>query len=118
MKPLTPDELPPLSNPPTRQEAFNRAYLGLKSQDFTRCLFNGFGGCAMVDDAGRHCAIGWIDPTLPAEAVTPKELRDALGRDFLDRLMSAHDNSYYTMDARLHEVAKVFDLTIPGATNV
>jgi hypothetical protein len=118
-KPLTPDELPPLSNPPTPQEVFNRAYLGLKSQDFTRCT-NPRGGCVMVDDAGRHCAIGWVDPTLGEAAMIPKELRhtmaDAAGLLFIDLLMEAHDNPVGNMETRLRQFAAHYKLTVPGDT--
>lgn len=48
----------------TRQEMFDRACVGLKSQDFERCVANDVCVYGRVGADGReeHCAWGWVDP--------------------------------------------------------
>lgn len=46
---------------PSRQEMFNRAYLGLKSQGFQRA-HSLADGCLYLMDDGKRCAWGWVDP--------------------------------------------------------
>lgn len=54
----------------TKQEIFDRAYLGLASQGFQRCTVSAKGVelyCAYSSGDGRHCAWGWVDTTLGPE---------------------------------------------------
>lgn len=44
----------------TKQEMFDKSCIGLKSQDFQRCISNN--GCVYSDGNGHHCAWGWVDP--------------------------------------------------------
>jgi hypothetical protein len=47
-----------------RQEAFNRAWNGLKSQGWTPATTSTFAGpaCAYRTPTGLRCAWGWVDP--------------------------------------------------------
>lgn len=56
---------------PSRQEMFNRAWEGLKSQGFERCHSDNepelrgrtdIPGCLYDNGKGHHCAWGWVDP--------------------------------------------------------
>lgn len=44
----------------TKQEMFDKACIGLKTQDFQRCMDTK--GCVYSDNEGHHCAWGWVDP--------------------------------------------------------
>src|SRR5688572_28138575 len=46
----------------TRQELFDKAVRGLRSQHWEACT-DEFETCIYADDVGRHCAWGWIDET-------------------------------------------------------
>jgi hypothetical protein len=47
----------------TKQEMFDRAWKGLKSQGFKRCMKPESGrACVYADGKGNHCAWGWVDP--------------------------------------------------------
>lgn len=48
----------------TRQEMFDRAVRGLASQNWVRCV-DAVGICMYTLEDGKHCAWGWVDPSLP-----------------------------------------------------
>lgn len=114
----------------TKQEIFNKAYLGLKSQGFKRsgtvdqpCMYNG--------PNNTHCAIGWVIPNLPEShsikkiainfpekllgivAVNNFELLQIL--PFLRRLQTAHDEGFTPteMQRDMLHIAKDFNLEVP-----
>jgi hypothetical protein len=45
----------------TKQEMFDKAWRGLSSQNWERCV-NEYGKCVYSDGTGKHCAWGWVDP--------------------------------------------------------
>lgn len=118
----------------TKQEMFNRAYVGLKSQGFTRCGYratddSGNDGfmCTYSDEFGKHCAWGWVDTSLnSSQAGAVYSLReDGIGLaadlrgdllDFAQRLQLAHDESATPerMISRLNSLAQEFCLEIPN----
>lgn len=53
----------------TKQEMFNRAVVGLRSQGFERCV-NAYSEPLYCDSSGKHCAVGWIDTDLRADQST------------------------------------------------
>lgn len=111
------------------QQAFDKAYLGLKAQGFERshenevCLYRGPDGkkCALghliPDDQYRHDmegrGVGWILRNFP-EALPLELHNDRTMRD-LRRLQQCHDlsGSPEAMKARLHQYAEVHGLTVP-----
>ena len=103
----------------TKQEMFNRAYVGLRSQDFEAC--KRIGRCAYSDGKGNHCAWGWVDTSLDDEAGPVNKvpgLAKGLGEkqmEFALELQAAHDNAEDPPDMkrRLHNLAKHYDLKIP-----
>lgn len=59
----------------TKQEMFNKAYIGLASQGWKRCLERG--SCSYGNDLGHRCAWGWVDTTLSGDIMGPvRDLRD------------------------------------------
>lgn len=53
-----------MSEPLTRQEMFDRAVRGLRSQGYRQCRSD-VGGCAYTSEDGtEHCAWGWVDTSL------------------------------------------------------
>lgn len=56
----------------TKQEMFNRAVRGLRSQGFERCMSNPGPDLdpepVYNDGNGRHCAWGWVDRSIGPEA--------------------------------------------------
>ncbi len=121
-------ELPPI---PSRQEMFDRAWNGLKSQGFERCMwdpddrYHG-GQCAYSSpDGTKHCAWGWVDPEglagyqgnsgvygCPGLA----ERLDAGDRNFASRLQRAHDGaeSPAEMEQKLRSLAADCGLVVPS----
>ncbi len=108
---------------PTVQEMFNRAYIGLRSQNWEQCIDSNH-SCVYSDGNGRHCAWGWVDPELNgsitttlvedlgygiAKLLNPGELHFAI------ELQDAHDgaDSAEDMEARMRELADSYDLVIP-----
>lgn len=116
----------------TRQEMFNRAFVGLRSQGFTQSLEAGSDTqCAYssqaLDGTVKHCAWGWVDPTISyihegknvsrlvaagiglAAAVLPSDV------NFVERLQCCHDNQLAPteMEAALRRLAAEFGLAIP-----
>lgn len=111
----------------TIQEMFNKAYLGLASQGFQRCISED-GRCVYSsNDATMHCAWGWVDPSLGPEVTgSVKSLRDnsmmgvaaTLSESdliFALELQNAHDSAADSkyMRTRLGVVARNYNLTIP-----
>lgn len=112
----------------TRQEIFNKAYLGLKSQGFKQSEWAG--SCKYNGPNNTHCAIGWVIPDLPenytigAIAWTfPEKLIGVIAenleeldqlRPFLQDLQIAHDGyDPQTMKWKLERLAKMYELEIP-----
>ena len=107
----------------SRQEMFNRAFIGLASQGFTRCMSGG--DCVYLADDGRRCAWGWVDASLGAgDNGDVGNLRDQgigiaakLDDDdllFAMELQATHDESTNTAlqeDLRLFAARK--HLTVP-----
>lgn len=106
-----------------KQRAFNKAYLGLKSQGFARsendkiCLYRG--------PNGRRCAAGWLLPdskyksSLEGKGVNglPPAIFGGAPKGLIVELQSAHDESMggEDMRRRLVTVASDYGLTIPAA---
>lgn len=114
-----------MSEPLTRQEMFDRAVIGLRSQGFTRCL-HARGGCAYADGAGRHCAWGWVDTELPYDQAlfVAALARDKIGLaatldhtdlEFVVGLQVCHDAGIMpdSMERRLRALAITYDLIFP-----
>lgn len=109
---------------PSRQEMFNRAYLGLKSQGFNQCMIDGT--CVYNGPNGQHCAWGWVD-TVPDRhngvsvgtlAFRGIGLAARLSLDDLnwaDKLQACHDQAFdaRAVKVRLETFAAKCDLTIP-----
>lgn len=110
----------------TRQEMFDKAVRGLRSQGFWRCV-TPEGGCAYTSDCGtKHCAFGWIDTSLTRQETrfVSGLIRDGVGvagkldaadYEFVGDLQQAHDDSFTpkTMQERLRRVAARYNLTYP-----
>lgn len=105
----------------TNQEMFDKAWNGLKSQGFERCL--GLTGCCMYNDGnGKHCAWGWVDESLTNENCCIEDLARygvglaaTLNEDqlkFATRLQRAHDRDG-SMEQSLRDLAKRYNLIVP-----
>lgn len=128
---------------PSYQEMFNRAWNGLKGQNWQTCLFKSGDGCSYDGHNGMKCAWGWVDPEGTKDYLNPetgamkqvtgtvRSLRnDAIGLaallndeqiEFAVDLQIAHDRSVDiygkyddSMESRMRKVAKKYNLTIPG----
>ena len=111
-------------SPLTKQEMFNRAVRGLRSQGFTRCMVAGM-GCSYGDGEGHHCAWGWVDTSLANEIGSVYALRDRgigvaaqLSTDdveFAAALQTAHDCGLtpVRMEGSLRALAERHNLTWP-----
>lgn len=114
-----------------KQEAFNKAYLGLKSQGFKMSVLNS-GMCVYRTEGGLKCAVGWLIPDdkyspemddtsmgsgisrnlLVQEVLGIKGKRAAI--DFLFYLQGVHDSGAdQDMQEGLKKFAKNYKLTIP-----
>lgn len=114
---------------PSRQEMFDRAFLGLSGQGFVKAV-ESVGGrepCVYVDPEGRRCAWGHVDPSLgPRDVGTvynlSEEGRGIAGRmtagdlDFARALQRCHDGSGGPDDMRerLLKFAADNGLAVPG----
>lgn len=114
----------------TNQEAFNIAYLGLKSQGFKKseCVINRVAHCAYNSNVG-HCAVGWLikDVELDEEAnyfsigklskhfEVVNEILDGVDLGLISQLQNAHDQSTDAIDMRdrLHCVAGAHSIIVP-----
>lgn len=113
----------------TRQEIFDRAARGLRSQGFTRSgevrdddIWRGSFGCMYTDPVGNHCAAGWVivdvkvPPTHLSDAFDDlwnalPAVQDRIGKDdvnFVCALQIAHDEGVTPelMVSKLRGVAK------------
>lgn len=113
------------------QEMFNRAYIGLRSQGFRRCVaydkWLKADVCVYNGPGGMHCAWGWVDTNIPAnisEGLSVWSLNrrrigvaselDDEGLKFADKLQRCHDSgTEERMKRRLHILADEYGLTIP-----
>lgn len=108
----------------TKQEMFNRAFLGLKGQGFAQSKYGAF--CVYQSPDGKRCAWGHVDPSLTKEHRTGVRglFEDQIGvaatidvKDliFVERLQDAHDRatSPNHMDDNLMMLANQYDLEIP-----
>lgn len=117
---------------PSTQEMFDRAYRGLHSQGFRRCV-SGSGQCLYAapssDGAGPetwHCAWGWVDPTVLGRRGSVTDLAhdliglagrlDPPGLRFAIGLQRAHDSGYTPdgMRRNLEWVAERHFLVLPS----
>lgn len=125
-----------------RQKLFNKAYLGLKAQEFKpswKNIPNRYGDmtdtCMYRGQEGLKCAVGHLiddkfyDPSIEAKSATNKDIETAICRsqeinlsyddlDFLNRLQRAHDIAMpgkYSkpMEPALKQFALEENLTIP-----
>ncbi len=119
---------------PSRQEMFNRAWNGLKSQGFERCmaLCGGHEQCAYTDETGtKHCAWGWVDPAAAASGSAGSvyllqdekvgiagavDKYDYAMVKFMADLQSAHDSGKTPADMEQHlrSFALKYELEIPS----
>lgn len=113
-----------------RQEMFDRAVRGLASQGFEKCEIGG--SCRYADNEGRHCAWGWVDPSLTSSdmesvyGIRHKGVAATMSEDeilgFGLSLQKAHDLVYTfnttmvktTMVKTLQRVANKYGLTWPA----
>lgn len=114
---------------PSRQEMFDRAVVGLRSQGFKKCTDITESVCSYVNDDGTmHCAWGWVDTSTKASYVGSVWNLRQMGRGLAARLelpdvgwahalQICHDRSTSPadMEKRLREFAKRFDLTFKEA---
>lgn len=109
----------------TIQEMFNKAYIGIRSQGFSRCYVE---GKCVYSSNGKHCAWGWVDTNIPDGAYPSSNVKDLyymkkgvaahLSFDelgFAYELQHTHDVSYteYSMEMNLRGLATHYGLTIP-----
>lgn len=111
----------------TKQEMFDRVFIGLRSQGFTRCVDERL-QCVYADGNGRHCAWGWVDTTLGADTFgtvhtlcmsrvgLAAELSVEL-LEFASELQRIHDSCIDSdlMEDRLYTFALTHGLSIPEA---
>lgn len=115
----------------TRQEMFNKAFLGLKSQGFQQCLNLAKETCVYNGPNGTHCAWGWVDPTIPAQFNEDTSLETLKHKGvglaatlrpgdliFAENLQDIHDENEmpHKMEQALLEFAKNEDLTVTCVT--
>jgi hypothetical protein len=109
-----------------KQEAFNKIYLGLKSQGFEKSFNETIYRCQYRGPNGLKCAVGHLIPDdkyhESLEKLNPYDLIKVsiidfpmLDSDFLVELQSIHDisKSPEKLELELRQVAVEFDLTIP-----
>lgn len=113
------------------QEMFNKAYLGLKSQGFERCMEDNSLFACSYSNNGKHCAWGWVDTSIDDEmarlnrGTVASLIEDGIGlaseltpyeAEFAYKLQCAHDQgtSPDEMITRLAKVAYTYSLTIPN----
>lgn len=110
----------------TIQEMFNRAYLGLRSQGFERCMSDDRDRCCYLNYKGMRCAWGWVDTDLTSfDERNVTELAEhctgiagELDKDgiiFAQELQEAHDYgaSPPVMMNNLQQLVNKYNLTIP-----
>ncbi len=111
-----------------KQEMFDLAVRGLRSQGFNRCLVNG--DPVYADGTGRCCAWGWVDPQTAASPEYSKYYVNGLMADgvgvaagldlgaisFARQLQWCHDDSPTpsTMERRLKQLGERESLQWPA----
>lgn len=119
---------------PTRQEMFNRAWLGLKEQGFERCV-DKLGHCVYTGerrgDVQYRCAWGHVDPDgteglegsvedLAVDGAGLAARLDQSGMMFAMALQAAHDletrgpSQLPPLEVRLRDFARAYKLEVPG----
>lgn len=114
----------------TRQELFDLAWNGLKSQGFERSLFPRSDSCAYRGEGGRRCAIGWAiedanySRDLEGIGLSHTRVQQAANvsiddEQFAIDLQSCHDFGFdpACMVSRLRQFAERHSLTIPEASS-
>lgn len=109
---------------PTRQEMFDRAVRGLRSQGFARCTLHNM--CSYDDGQGHHCAWGWVDRGIPSGAagsvMTLKKSNIGIAAllsdkdlDLAQALQNAHDLAEHPADleSRLRAFGEKYGLVWP-----
>lgn len=115
----------------TKQEAFTKAYLGLKAQRFQKA-YTGLEGCLYRGPNDTKCAFGHLIPDKPyldsfegstLDAFFEGPIRELFTEDcypsFLTDLQQCHDsaamqdNSRKQMKINLKRLAEEYSLTIP-----
>lgn len=112
------------------QAAFNVAFEGLKAQGFERSSNGGF--CCYRGPEGRKCAVGHLiadedycsgfdDGPAPSGIVSRDDVFEAVNKQFpgvdrqlLVQMQSAHDNTIFSMEDSLRNVAKDYELEVPA----
>lgn len=119
----------------TKQEMFDKVYIGLLNQKFERSMKNDgkMSSCAYRGDGGMKCAAGHLIPDeeyksdmdyfsstimqLRSEGLLPRCFQSLSEDDllFVQELQIAHDSSYTpsAMKYAIEEVAAKHNLTIP-----
>lgn len=110
----------------SRQEMFDRAWRGLKSQGFQKCMKANQASCAYRTGETR-CAWGWVDTDLTDENRSVADLHnDGIGLaaklqdidlKFAQGLQVVHDNSstiFDSMERNLIGFADRYNLTVPN----
>jgi hypothetical protein len=111
----------------SKQEMFNRAVVGLRSQGFERCQVNG--DPVYGDDKGCHCAWGWVDPVASSKPEYARYFINGLMADgvglaagltltevtFATQLQRCHDDSRtpFMMERRLKQLGAREGLSWP-----
>ena len=100
----------------TRQEAFDRAYLGLRSQGFDQATGTPQ-GCVLLDSKGNRCAVGHLleKPSLNQGFTADSVALTQHDTHFYDSLVRAHDygTTPTEMEQMLRQVAAEFNLEVP-----
>lgn len=115
----------------TRQEMYNRAYIGLRSQNFSIAYDK---GCQYSLPNGNHCAWGWVDTSIPhgtfgsvgglfdENTALTREILDPKDVGFAENLQRCHDeaapadgvhDASAAMIRNLLNLAIEYNLTVP-----
>lgn len=110
---------------PSRQEMFNRAWNGLKAQNWEKAVDHN-GNCVYEAPDGKRCAWGHVDPEARGVGSVYGLRYDYAGLAvrlssedlaFADKLQVAHDRADVdgngTVERRMRNVALLYGLTIP-----
>ena len=111
----------------TKQEMFNRAVRGLRSQGWEQAYSNERGSCVYETEDGKRCAYGWIDPSLGRETIGSVQTLcyrkiglaaelDRIAILFAEELQMAHDTSKNSehMRTKFVMLAEIHGLTWPS----
>ncbi len=108
---------------PSRQEMFDRAFVGLRSQGFKQAKARCGAKCAYLDvTTGFRCAWGWVDTALTYQVEPVRSLSRGIATtlspadlNWAMELQDCHDsaNSPGEMKRLLLSHAAFYDLTVP-----